>query len=193
MKQISILLILVLMIGCAPHYRSSGYNPDDVGKPISITKGEVENVRPAQIDQGDSGFGGMAGAYAGGVAGSAVGGGKGQVLATILGVVIGAVAGTAAEKAGNKRQAEEITVRLDDGRTFAVVQEIGTEKLQAGDRVEVLRSSDNKMRVRRAPDNAPPAPAKAERPIDPKDEPRMAPMKPNEPTPPPPVDNENED
>jgi outer membrane lipoprotein SlyB len=165
MKLLSVLVVFVMLLGCAPHYRSSAYNPEDVGRPVTIQKGEVENVRPAEIQQGDSGFGGMAGAYAGGVAGSAIGGGKGKVLATILGVVIGGIAGSAAEKGGNKRQAEEITVRLDDGRTFAVVQEVGAEKLQSGDRVEVLRTADNKMRVRRAPENAPPAP-KVRQPID---------------------------
>jgi len=179
MRTLSVMLIISLMIGCAPHYRSSGYNPEDVGRPVSIQKGEVENVRPAEINQGESGFGSIAGAYAGGVAGSAVGGGKGKVLATILGVVVGAVAGSAAEKGGNKRQAEEITVRLDDGRTFAVVQEVGTEKLQSGDRVEVLKTADGRMRVRRAPKNAPPAPnpiPNAQRPLDPRDEPQMAPL-----------------
>lgn len=161
---VSVLLILVLAIGCAPHYRSSGYAPDDVGKPITIQKGEVENIRPAEIEHNEeSGFGGLAGAYAGGVAGSAVGDGKGEALATVLGVVIGAIAGSSMEKGGNKREADEITVRLDDGRVFAVVQEKGSEKLQIGDRIEVLRTADGRMRVRKAPQDAPPAPATGEK------------------------------
>ena len=180
MRTLSILLILALMIGCAPHYRSSGYDPADVGTPITVQKGEVENVRPAEINQGEIGFGGMTGAYAGGVAGSAIGDGKGQALATILGVVIGAIAGSAADRAANRRQAEEITVRLDDGRTMIIVQEVSKkENLQSGDRVEVLKTGDGKMRVRRAPKDAPPAPnpiPNAQRPIDPRDEPQMAPL-----------------
>ncbi len=157
-------LILVMLIGCAPHYRSSGYNPDDVGKPITIQKGEVENIRNAEIEHNDdTGFGGLAGAYAGGVAGSAVGDGKGKALATVLGVVIGAIAGSSMEKSGNKREADEITVRLDDGRVFAVVQEKGSEKLQIGDRVEVLKTADGRMRVRKAPKDAAPAPSTGEK------------------------------
>jgi len=161
---LTVLLIFVLAVGCAPHYRSSGYAPDDVGKPITIQKGEVENIRPAEIEHNqDSGFGGLAGAYAGGVAGSAVGDGKGKALATVLGVVIGAIAGSSMEKGGNKRDADEITVRLDDGRVFAVVQEKGSEKLQIGDRIEVLKTADGRMRVRRAPKDAPPAPGAGEK------------------------------
>lgn len=158
MRIVAFIMILVMVIGCAPHYRSSAYNPDDVGKPITIQKGEVENIRPAEIEQGDSGMGGVAGAYAGGVAGSAVGDGKGKVLATVLGIVAGAIVGSSMEKGGNKREADEITVRLDDGRTFAVVQEKGKEKLQLGDRVEILKTADGRMRVRKAPKDAPPAP-----------------------------------
>lgn len=165
MKFVStLLLVLVLVIGCAPHYRSSGYNPDDVGKPITIQKGKVENIRPAEIEHNqDTGFGGLAGASAGGVAGSAVGEGKGKTLATVLGVVVGAIAGSSMEKGGNKREADEITVRLDDGRIFAIVQEKGSEKLQIGDRIEVLKTADGRMRVRRAPQDAPPAPIKGKR------------------------------
>lgn len=158
MRIVAFILIVVMVIGCAPHYKSSSYNPEDIGKPITIQKGEVENIRPAEIEQGDSGLGGVAGAYAGGVAGSGVGGGKGKVLATVLGIVTGAIVGSSMEKGGNKRKADEITVRLDDGRIFAVVQEKGSEKLQIGDRVEILKTADGRMRVRKAPKDAPPAP-----------------------------------
>lgn len=157
-------LIILLLIGCAPHYRSSGYKPDDVGKPITIQKGEVENIREAEIEQNnDTGFGGVAGAYAGGVAGSAVGEGKGKALATVLGVVIGAIAGSSMEKGINKREADEITVRLDDGRVLAIVQEKGSEKLQPGDRIEVLKTTDGRMRVRKAPQNSAPPPSTGEK------------------------------
>lgn len=158
-KVFSLIVFISLIVACAPHYRSSGYDPDDVGKPITIQKGEVENVRPAEIEHNqDTGLGTLSGATLGGVAGNAIGNGKGQDIATVLGVIVGAIAGSAAEKGGNKRQADEITVRLDDGRVFAVVQEVGQEKFQIGDRVEVLKTPDGRMRVRRAPKNAPPAP-----------------------------------
>lgn len=155
--------ILILTTGCAPHYKSSGYSPDDVGKPITIQEGKVENIRKAEITHENQDFGGLSGAVAGGIAGSAIGAGKGKDLATVLGVVIGAIAGASLEKAGNKREAEEITVRLDDGRVFAVVQEVGEEKLKIGDRVEVLKTPDGRMRVRKAPENSPPPPKEGEK------------------------------
>lgn len=159
MREFFIIIIIVtLLFGCAPHYKSSGYTPQDVGKPITIQKGEVENIRSAEIEQGETGFGSVAGAYAGGVAGSAVGEGKGKALATIFGVIIGAIAGSNIEKNANKRSGEEITVRLDDGRVFAVVQEVSDERLQVGDRVEVLKTADGRMRVRKASKDAPPPP-----------------------------------
>lgn len=96
----------------------------------------------------ESGVGGFAGAAIGGVAGSNVGGGRGQIVGAILGAVAGGIAGSAIEENTTKKNALEITVRLDGGQLIAVVQEMGSERFQPGDRVRVL-SGNGSSRVTR--------------------------------------------
>ena len=77
------------------------------------------------------------GAAIGGVAGSNIGGGRGSIVGAIVGAVIGGMAGSAAEENLTKKNALEITVRLDNGQTVAVVQEMG-DVFHPGQRVRVL-------------------------------------------------------
>ena len=75
-------------------------------------------------------------------------GGRGQIVGAILGAVAGGIAGSAIEENTTKKNALEITVRLDGGQLIAVVQEMGSERFQPGDRVRVL-SGNGSSRVTR--------------------------------------------
>ena len=81
-----------------------------------------------------------AGAIVGGIAGAAlgqnVGGGTGQVLATGAGATAGAAAGLQAGKAVAGHQSIEWTVRLESGRTIAVIQ--AEPVFAVGQRVQVI-------------------------------------------------------
>ena len=52
--------------------------------------------------------------------------------------VAGAVVGQAVEEVATRKRAQEITIRLDDGSTVSVTQEVSTGLFMDGDRVKVL-------------------------------------------------------
>lgn len=102
--------------------------------------GVVESVRAVKLEGTESGVGAVAGGVVGGVAGSSVGGGKGSAIGAVLGAVAGGVAGAAVEEAVTRKSGIEVVVRLDSGRTIAVVQEDTGESFARGDRVRLLES-----------------------------------------------------
>jgi outer membrane lipoprotein SlyB len=79
------------------------------------------------------------------------------VVATVAGAVIGGLAGAAGEEGITRKDAQQITVKLDDGRLFAIVQ-AGKTPFKGGERVQVLTSPDGNMRVEPATSQTPPAP-----------------------------------
>jgi outer membrane lipoprotein SlyB len=105
-----------------------------------VRTGVIESVREVTMEGTKSGAGTFAGAAVGGVAGSTVGGGKGHIVGAILGAVAGGIAGSAVEEHVTKKNALEITVKLDGGQLIAVVQEMG-EYFHPGERVRVLSGS----------------------------------------------------
>jgi len=81
------------------------------------------------------------GTVIGGIAGSAVGQGKGREIAAVIGGASGAAVGSAVEEEVTKRQGVEITLRYNDGRINAVVQEANPrEPFNVGDQVRVTHS-----------------------------------------------------
>jgi outer membrane lipoprotein SlyB len=96
-----------------------------------VEYGIIEQLRPVKIEGTKTPIGAGAGAAVGGIAGSSIRGGKtGQVMAVI---------GTGVE----------ITLKMDDGRTIAVVQGLSpNERYSVGDRVRVI-SSGQATRVSR--------------------------------------------
>ncbi|MCU0841229.1 MAG: glycine zipper 2TM domain-containing protein [Thiobacillaceae bacterium] len=140
--------LAAILSGCASGLGGADYERDEARKAYEVKMGVVEGVRTVRLEGTDSGVGTVAGGVVGGVAGSEVGGGKGQVVGAVLGAVLGGIAGAATEEAVTRKQGIEITVRLDSGRTIAVVQEDTGEKFVAGDRVRLLESG-GQVRVTR--------------------------------------------
>jgi outer membrane lipoprotein SlyB len=135
----AIVLLSFLAAGCASNLSGETYSREDARAVQQVEFATVEYVRPVVIEGSQSGAGAAAGAVIGGIAGSSAGEGKGQQIATAVGAIAGALAGNAAEKAGTRAQGVEITVKTDDGRTFAVVQQASKdETFKVGDRVRVL-------------------------------------------------------
>ncbi|MBI5334677.1 MAG: hypothetical protein HZB72_08850 [Burkholderiales bacterium] len=110
----------------------------------------VLNVRPVTVEGTQSGLGGAAGGVIGGVAGSSVGGRREAIAVGVLGAVAGAVAGNAAERMGTRESAVEVLVQLPSGERRAIVQAVGNETLQPGDKVLMI-TSGGKTRVSKAP------------------------------------------
>jgi len=75
----------------------------------------------------------------GGWAGSGIGAGSGNAAAIVGGVILGSLIGNALEVEATRRPGVELTVRLDAGRTIAVVQDaVPGEAFRPGDRIRVV-------------------------------------------------------
>jgi len=133
-------LAALLASGCAGGLGSGDYERRDARRVYEVKMGVVESIRQVQIEGSKSGVGTAAGAVVGGVAGSQVGKGKGSTVGAVLGAVVGGIAGSAIEKGATKKNGLELTVRLDSGRTIAIVQEDTGEDFRVGDRVRLLES-----------------------------------------------------
>lgn len=149
-KQIvSLILIAAASIaGCATNKSGDTYTNHQARQEMTVRMGVIESVREVQLEGQKSGVGSAAGAVVGGVAGSNVGGGKGQIVGAVIGAVLGGIAGNAIEEGTTKRQAMELTVKLDSGSLIAIVQEGDARDFRAGDRVRVL-SGGGETRVSR--------------------------------------------
>lgn len=139
-KYLAILLVPALLAGCASGLGSGDYERTEARRVYEVKMGVVESVRQVRLEGTDSGVGTIAGGVVGGVAGSELGGGKGAAIGAVLGAVAGGVAGKATEEVVTRKPGLEIVVRLDSGRTIAVVQEDTGESFARGDRVRVLES-----------------------------------------------------
>lgn len=147
-RMAALMALAAILSGCASGLGSGDYERSEARQAYEVKMGVVESVRAVRLEGTDSGVGTVAGGVVGGVAGSEVGGGKGQVVGAVLGAVLGGLAGAATEEAVTRKQGIEITVRLDSGRTIAVVQEDTGEPFAAGDRVRLLESG-GQVRVTR--------------------------------------------
>ena len=145
LKLLAVLFISAALAACATSKSGDVYTRDQARREMTVRNGVVESVRNTTMEGTKSGVGAIAGAAAGGVAGSHVGGGSGQIVGAVFGAVLGGVAGAAVEEGVTKKNALEITVKLDNGQLVAVVQEAG-EVFNPGERVRVL-SGDGTTRV----------------------------------------------
>ncbi|MDD2662669.1 MAG: glycine zipper 2TM domain-containing protein [Dechloromonas sp.] len=141
MKFAILLISAVLLAACASSKSGDVYSRDQARREMTVRNGVVESVRVVTLEGTKSQVGTTAGAVVGGVAGSSVGQGKGSVIAAVIGAVAGGVAGSAIEEGATRKQALEITVNLDGGRSLVVVQEALPGEFQPGDRVRVVSGS----------------------------------------------------
>ena len=138
-KTLLIFLIAGLLNACASSNAGDVYSRDEARKIQTVRKGIVESVRLVKLEGTKSPIGTVAGAAVGGVAGSTVGNGKGSAIGAVIGAVAGGLAGSAIEEAVTRKDAYEITVKLDNGSLIAIVQE-ATEKFSAGDTVRLIEN-----------------------------------------------------
>ncbi len=139
LKTAFILMIASLLNACASSNAGDVYSRDEARKVQTIRKGVVESVRSVKLEGTNTPVGTAAGAVIGGVAGSTVGDGKGSAIAAVIGAVAGGLLGSAAEEGLTRKDALEITVKLDNGSLVAIVQE-ATEKFAPGDSVRLIES-----------------------------------------------------
>jgi outer membrane lipoprotein SlyB len=143
-----ILIAVASLAGCATSKSGDVYTRDQARREQTIRMGVVESVRGVQMEGTKSPVGTIAGAAVGGIAGSTLGGGRGSSVAAVLGAVAGGLAGSAIEEGVTRKQAMEITVKMDTGQLIAIVQEGDPAEFRGGDRVRII-STGGESRVTR--------------------------------------------
>jgi outer membrane lipoprotein SlyB len=110
------------------------------GQLQTVEIGTVASVREVNIEGERSQLGLFGGGLIGaGATKAAPDSGRGGAVVEAGGAVTGAVVGQAVEEVSTRKTAQEITVRLDDGRMVVVTQEVSSNGLfRDGDRVQVL-------------------------------------------------------
>ena len=147
--RISVIIAIILFIagGCASSRSGQVYQRDQARSVHTVQLGTIEAINNVQIEGTKTKAGAIAGGATGAALGHAVGSGSGKTIATVVGAVAGGLAGAAAEEGITKKDALEITVKLDDGEVIAIVQK-ADEHFAVGDRIRVLTSDDGTTRVR---------------------------------------------
>jgi outer membrane lipoprotein SlyB len=146
MKKYSLLavaLLSVLFLGACATGGLTGdsYTREDARKVQEVQFGDVISVRPVVIEGNSEGVvGSLGGGIIGGIVGSTVGDGSGRALATAIGAIAGGIAGQTIQEKTTRRQGQEVSIRMESGKTISVVQEVVADKFfRAGERVRLLK------------------------------------------------------
>jgi outer membrane lipoprotein SlyB len=119
----------------------------------NVDTGVVIGVREVNIEGQKSNLGLIGGGAIGAAAAKpAVGSGRTAAVGQAVASVTGAVVGQAVEEVATRKRAQEITVRLDDGRTVVVTQEVSGGLYQDGDRVRIVNGGGGGAHVTMTPD-----------------------------------------
>lgn len=142
-------VLIIALSGCASSLSGDTYSREEARREQTVRQGTIVSIRAVNVEGTDTGVGKVGGAVFGGVLGSRVDNGHGAwaILGGVLGALGGGVAGTKAEEWVTRKQMLEITIRNDDGRTIAVVQEPGNDTFNVGDRVNILSSRNGVTRI----------------------------------------------
>ena len=120
--RMQLLLVPLVLAGCARNVGQNQYNYNEVGRSVIIEYATIVKTKEVDITGRNTGTGAVLGGVAGGAAGAQVGGGDGQLAAAIGGVLIGAVVGGVAEQAMANQKGYEYTVVTEKKKTKTIVQ-----------------------------------------------------------------------
>ena len=148
MKQASYLILSILIItGCA----NSSQRPDVVDRSVAQKAQSVTFAMVVDIDRvviaGNRAVGAAAGAVIGAAAGqSATDSEVESGIAGVLGGLVGSAVGSAIGDAATRKDAIELLLELDNGKTISIIQEESQYMFAVGQRVKIIKSS-GKSRV----------------------------------------------
>ena len=140
--------VAMLFASCAQDTMTGDvYRHGDTRQAQSVSYGKITSIRAVKIE-GNHEAGTVVGAVAGGLLGSQLGrGSAAHTAGAVGGAVVGGAVGSNVEQSMGNRNGIEITVRLNEGGSLSVVQEVNPrEGFGIGDRVRVL-TSGNRSRV----------------------------------------------
>jgi outer membrane lipoprotein SlyB len=144
-KMTVILLLIFTVVGCATSKSGILYTREQARQVQQVESGVVAHVTPVQIEGTKTPIGALGGAAIGSIAGSGIGKGSGSEIAAVAGGMVGWLIGSAAEEGLTRKNALEITVKLDSGKVISVVQEADVP-FRVGDRIRLL-SGGSETRV----------------------------------------------
>ncbi|NOT65458.1 MAG: hypothetical protein HOP06_05420 [Methylotenera sp.] len=141
-RFLAIGLLSLVLAACASSNSGSVYSRDDARKVQTVKTGVVESVRQVKLEGTKTPIGTATGAVVGGVAAGSIGsGGRTSAVAAVLGAVVGGIAGSMAEEGITRKDALEITVKLDGGAMIAIVQE-ADDTFKAGEKVRIIENGE---------------------------------------------------
>lgn len=150
MKQVkSIVFLAALLVASSCSYNS--LRPDVVDRNQAqrmqmVRFGTVESVDKIVI-AGDRETGALAGAAIGAASGSSISDSDIESgIGAVLGGLVGSAVGSAVGDAATRKDAIELLVALDDGKTVSIIQEASDDLFERGTRVKVITSA-GKTRV----------------------------------------------
>ena len=150
MKQVKSIVFLAALLAAS----SCSYNslrPDVVDRNQAqrmqmVRFGTVESVDKIVI-AGDRETGALAGAAIGAASGSSISDSDIESgIGAVLGGLVGSAVGSAVGDAATRKDAIELLVALDDGKTVSIIQEARDDLFEKGIRVKVITSA-GKTRV----------------------------------------------
>ena len=121
------------------------YTNTSAQRPAQSQEGVITSMRIVQLRSDGAQFAGaLAGGAVGGLVGSQFGDGRGRDILTAAGAVGGAVAGATIGEQKGRQNAQEWTVRLNDGRGVAVIQ---NGNFYVGQPVRVIVDNTGRARI----------------------------------------------
>ncbi|MBZ4201400.1 MAG: glycine zipper 2TM domain-containing protein [Methylotenera sp.] len=138
-RLLGITVLSIFLAACASSNSGGVYTREEARKVQTVRMGVVESVRSVKLEGTKTPIGTVAGAAVGGVAGNSIGKGDDNIIGAVIGAVVGGLAGAAIEEGVTRKDAFEITVKLDNGSLIAIVQE-ADEQFKAGDKVRLIES-----------------------------------------------------
>lgn len=144
---VTVLLAVLVAPGCSLPSRGDVYSRNETRQAWDVHYGEVTDVDAVIIEGQRTTLGRVGGGYVGYEVGRAIGGrGTSGNIGGAVGAVAGAVAGEAVEESVTRQDGLQITVKLDDGRSVAIVQ-AADQPFSIGERVKVFSRRDGAARV----------------------------------------------
>ena len=137
--------LLVCFSGCETYPDGASYPRSMRGQAMQVHRVRIISVRRVVLRGESSVVGVGAGAVAGGIAGSMIGHGKGSALAAVGGALAGGLIGDAAERKITTRNGLEITVQMNSGREYVVIQADHGEGFRPGEWVRLMTDGEKNI------------------------------------------------
>lgn len=144
----------LLASACTTPDSANVYSKSEMRRPAKVRSGVIEQIRPVKMEDA-MGIGAVSGAAIGGIAaGTGIGKGSGSLIAGIAGGLLGGLLGDKIERGVVRKDALEITVRMQNGERLVIVEDADIA-LSAGQAVDVIEDG----RTARVVPAAAPAPS----------------------------------